>query len=91
MQKSAGRERTAALCKQLEWQLSVHFRKYLMYKSGAHPPSHLREGETLCFGILSIRAGCVEADPDPLDLSKSVNPVTQQLGATPFAYPTSRL
>lgn len=94
MQKYVGREKTAAFFKQLKLQLSVQasvLRKYLMYKSGTHPPSHLREGgETLCLSILSIRAGWAEADPNPLGLVKLVNPVTQLLGATAFAYPTGR-
>ena len=94
MQKCVGREKTAALFKQLKLQLSVQasaLRKYLMYKSGAHLPSRLREGETLCLSILSSRAGRAEADPDPQDLGKSVNPVTQLLGVSAFAYPTGRL
>lgn len=62
-----------------------------MYKTGTRPLSHLRQGETLCLSILSIRAEYVEADPDPLDLGKSVNPVTQLLGATAFAYPTGKM
>lgn len=45
----------------------------------------------MCLSILSIRAGRAEADPDPPDLGKSVNPVTQLLGATAFAYPPGRV
>jgi len=94
MQKYVAREKTAALFKQLKLQLLVQagaLRKYLMCKSGAHPFSHLRGVETLCLSILSIRAGHAEAGPDPLDLGKSLNPVTQLLGATAFAFPTGRL
>ena len=89
-----GKGENCSLVKQLKLQLAVQastLRNYLMCKSGAHPLSRLREGETLCLSILSIRAERAEADPDPLDLGKSVNPVTQLLGATAFAYPTGRL
>lgn len=81
MQKYVGREKAAALSKLLELQLSVHtstLRKYLVYnKSGAHSPPHLRAGETPSLNILDVRAGCAEADPDPLDLRTSSNPAPQ--------------
>lgn len=80
MQKYLGREKAAALSKLLELQLSVQtstLRKYLMYnKRGTYSPPHLR-GATPSLNILGIRAGCAEADPDPLDLGTSANPVLQ--------------
>lgn len=48
MQKYMGTETTAAFFKQLKLQLSVQgsaLRKYLMCKSGAHPPSHQEKGK----------------------------------------------
>lgn len=81
MQKYVGREKAAALSRLLELQLSVQtisLRTYLMYnKSGACSPPHLRGRATPSLNILVIRAGCAEADCDPLDLGTSANPVPQ--------------